>query len=481
MSKIAKLVAVILFVFSIMSIFSACSDKNKQTIDEQIKAAYIAEHPRDHLANKDITLRYYGEFEGTYVLMIYLAEYGYFDAVYHDIVSDVRFIYPNSNKLKVYSNGEFYSLKEAYEKGLLTHDNLLETQKNYRADHEPLYQNHSETNNPQDNTYRLTVQDTNGYVSEKLQEYYKAGEKVTVKSDKDVKPHVYLDGVELVDWKLIGTHWEFYFDMPEHDAVLSFKAGEEGIPTDDLDEAIRQEIIEAYIRLNPYIALYPDYSEGNIHITPYGIFDNTYVVVIRYGNTLNNSFHIETIYGINFYFEAGYTFSVYRDGEICSLHDAFYRGWLTPRNLEAVQSKHREGREALYDAYENKQQDYVLTISAQKQVYGLYEDIFIDITLENRSGKDMEIAYYFLFYTESNTGETYAVHELPMVTTKKLFKNGEIIQQTRHSDISFPTGHHGLKYKAIFYLSWEMTEYGYEETYDSVEVWSNEIEFTVEE
>lgn len=123
-------------------------------------------------------------------------------------------------------------------------------------------------------------------------------------------------------------------------------------------------------------------------------------------------------------------------------------------------------------------QDYVLKISADKKVYRIGEEINIDITLENRSGKDVEIAYYFLFYPESPTGQ-FPVYEIPPVTTKKIFENGEIIFRTERLGGCFPVGRHELKYRAVFYLAWEMTEFGYETTSDDVIVWSNTIKFSV--
>lgn len=123
-------------------------------------------------------------------------------------------------------------------------------------------------------------------------------------------------------------------------------------------------------------------------------------------------------------------------------------------------------------------QDYVLKISADKQVYGIHDEIFIDITLENRSGNDVEIAYYFLFCPESPTGQ-FPVSEQPPVTTKKNFKNGETICKTERLGGCFPVGQHELKYSALFYLEWEMTEFGWETTGSEVRVYSNTIEFLV--
>ena len=124
-------------------------------------------------------------------------------------------------------------------------------------------------------------------------------------------------------------------------------------------------------------------------------------------------------------------------------------------------------------------QNFVLTISADKQAYGKYEEIYIDIALENRSGEDLEIAYYFLFIPESPTGN-FSIGEIPPVTKKKLFKNGETIHETTRSVSGcFPVGQHELKFKAIFYLAWEMTEFGWEETDLDVIVWSNTIEISI--
>ena len=77
--------------------------------------------------------------------------------------------------------------------------------------------------------YRLTVEDPNEYLIEKLKKRYAAGETVTVKTTilYDAGLSVYLDGVALDHG--LGTspdgytHWEYYFVMPAHDAVLTFE------------------------------------------------------------------------------------------------------------------------------------------------------------------------------------------------------------------------------------------------------------------
>ena len=80
-----------------------------------------------------------------------------------------------------------------------------------------------------DTEYKLTVNDPSGYIIEPLKESYRAGEKVTVKTQVlfDVDLIAYLDGVSLGSQTSVKEndeyHWEFYFDMPDHDAVLSFE------------------------------------------------------------------------------------------------------------------------------------------------------------------------------------------------------------------------------------------------------------------
>lgn len=49
----------------------------------------------------------------------------YPDALSSEIVDGVAFNHSQIKTFDVYSNGEFYSLQEAFDSGLITHDNLL--------------------------------------------------------------------------------------------------------------------------------------------------------------------------------------------------------------------------------------------------------------------------------------------------------------------------------------------------------------------
>lgn len=157
--------------------------------------------------------------------------------------------------------------------------------------------------------------------------------------------------------------------------------------------------------------------------------------------------------------------------------------------IDGLQSRIEELEEQLRDRDERieqleneivEMQDYILKISADKEVYSVKEEILIDITLENRSGADVEIAYYSsLVCPDSPTGQFPATGEQSPITTKRIFKNGEIIRMTDRLGGYFPVGQHELKYRAVFYLSWETTEFGYDITDDKVSVVSNTINFSV--
>ena len=149
--------------------------------------------------------------------------------------------------------------------------------------------------------------------------------------------------------------------------------------------------------------------------------------------------------------------------------------------IDALQSQIEELNEQINRDLKDKiPTSIVLRISTEKEVYGAHEDFFVDITLENRCGMDIEVAYYRLFYPESSTGQ-FPAYEQPPVTTKKVFRDGEIIRETDRLGGCFPEGTHELKYTAVFYLEWEMTEFGWETTNDRFEVWSNTIEFSIVE
>ncbi len=164
MKKISKILGLLLLACSFVTMFSACGEDNAFEEDEkdivcdggphllgrvwlsatetkEIKDAYLKIDPNRN--ENDITLRCYGSFDGVYVLFVDDSNALYSDLICKENVSGVEFIYSDSQQLTVYAEGEFYSLSESFEKGLLTHEELLEVQNNYLTDHQFLYSTES--------------------------------------------------------------------------------------------------------------------------------------------------------------------------------------------------------------------------------------------------------------------------------------------------------------------------------------------------
>lgn len=187
-------------------------------VKQEIIDAYVAAYP--YYKNKeDVFPICYGEFNGTYVLIIFYGDT--VNDVFHTLTVDgITFYFGGGYTFSVYREGDFFTLQEAFVNGLLTHENLLTVRENYQGDSFEEFE---------ENEYKLTVQDPRGYIIEALQETYKAGEKVTVKTEVlfDVDMIAYLDGVSLGRQTAVleddEYHWEFYFVMPAHDAVLNFE------------------------------------------------------------------------------------------------------------------------------------------------------------------------------------------------------------------------------------------------------------------
>ena len=78
--------------------------------------------------------------------------------------------------------------------------------------------------------YKLTVDDPNNFIIEKMNKEYFSGEKVIVKTSilYDVDLKLFLDDEFVCSQTVINdngtyTHWEFYFTMPAKNAKISFK------------------------------------------------------------------------------------------------------------------------------------------------------------------------------------------------------------------------------------------------------------------
>ncbi len=104
--------------------FGGCSPEDEILRAWKREHNYYAE-PGGYPLSIDIR----GVYGDTYVFYIGGMEAG--AAITTDFVDNVYFAYPSTRQLEVYNGGEFYTLSSAFEAGLLSHDDLLDIQKNY--------------------------------------------------------------------------------------------------------------------------------------------------------------------------------------------------------------------------------------------------------------------------------------------------------------------------------------------------------------
>lgn len=121
MRKAVKIISIILVLFCVVSIFVACSEKEHT----KITTDYAQLH---NIEETNVDFICYGEFHGTHVVMFNEMA---LQVLTSETVDGVTFNYPTSTHLTAYNNGEFYSLQEAFDNGLLTHSNLLTLRNNY--------------------------------------------------------------------------------------------------------------------------------------------------------------------------------------------------------------------------------------------------------------------------------------------------------------------------------------------------------------
>ena len=78
------------------------------------------------LSEDDMSLRYYGKFSNSYVMFIDSILSIFPSVVSPEVIEGVTFEYGDPQRFEVYCNGKFYAVQQAYDNGLLTHDNLVD-------------------------------------------------------------------------------------------------------------------------------------------------------------------------------------------------------------------------------------------------------------------------------------------------------------------------------------------------------------------
>ena len=133
MKKLLKIFPLMLLVCCIATICAAC---NNQDEHNKITADYAKLHNIDE---SYVSFRCYGEFDRTHVLLF---DGMYAQALSSEIADGIVFCHSQVRTFNVYNDGNFYGLQEAFNKGLLTHDNLLTVRDNHKAENKMLYANY---------------------------------------------------------------------------------------------------------------------------------------------------------------------------------------------------------------------------------------------------------------------------------------------------------------------------------------------------
>jgi hypothetical protein len=94
-----------------------------------IKYAYC-EDAKD-ITVDEVSLRFFGVFQDTYVLLVDVSSYSYPTVIVSEMVDEYAFWYSSGHTMEVFHDGSFYSLQEAFDTDLLTTDDLQTVFDNY--------------------------------------------------------------------------------------------------------------------------------------------------------------------------------------------------------------------------------------------------------------------------------------------------------------------------------------------------------------
>lgn len=101
---------------------------------EQMELAFLKQFiTEDGWTTGDLTVVYYGEYDGAHVGFIN-GILNYTQAFCSETVGGITFRYSTGQKLLVFSNGELMSLQEAYERDVMTKESLISLHKAYSGD-----------------------------------------------------------------------------------------------------------------------------------------------------------------------------------------------------------------------------------------------------------------------------------------------------------------------------------------------------------
>lgn len=136
----SALAAILSFVF-----ICACTSPTEPVngdpdVIEEIKTAYYNANKAHFVSEyysyteNDITIRYYGEYDGAHVMFVDVPYMAYDCAVWEVTVGGVTINYNDGQRLQVYREGSFCSMEAAFENGYLKHGDLIKIRDLHRKD-----------------------------------------------------------------------------------------------------------------------------------------------------------------------------------------------------------------------------------------------------------------------------------------------------------------------------------------------------------
>ena len=99
----------------------------------EVKEAYVMYYNKESKIDDLKIEHYYGEHNGIYAITIYDSNLIYVSEIVPEIIGGVEFEYGEHPHILIYNGKRIYSLKEAYDKGIIDKEHLLKIKENYEV------------------------------------------------------------------------------------------------------------------------------------------------------------------------------------------------------------------------------------------------------------------------------------------------------------------------------------------------------------
>jgi hypothetical protein len=113
-------------------------DMVPELTEQRIRQDYCNTYP--NITVDQVRLRFMGAFGSVYVMFVDVKGMMYAEVINTENVGGIQFVYSCSQHMQVWHEGEFYSLRLAYDAGLLTTENLRQLAIDYYGAYPHLWQ-----------------------------------------------------------------------------------------------------------------------------------------------------------------------------------------------------------------------------------------------------------------------------------------------------------------------------------------------------